>query len=252
MIALEALNEASAAEFVAALDGLVERAPWVLQAAAAHRPYPTVTALLDGLLRALEAAPLADQLAFLNRHEPLVAGPLPIGLTEASRREQGDAPLGTLIAPAALAALNRDYQARFGYPFILCLRRHSSANVLRQLRARLTAAPAAEWHMALQEIGHVVRLRLLDRVAGPGLPRAAGSILAELTRPSRATLSLEGVTLFAAPLPPGRHLLLQGAPLRLGHYRLQLDGAAIDAWPQLAESDHLLSDRQGPAPAGFA
>ncbi|WP_200845330.1 2-oxo-4-hydroxy-4-carboxy-5-ureidoimidazoline decarboxylase [Roseomonas sp. 18066] len=226
------MNAASPEDFCAALEGVVERAPWVVAAAAAQRPFADLASLHGALVAALLAAPEEAQRAFLNAHEPLVAGPLPTTLTEASRREQGDTPLGALVTPEALAAQNAAYRDRFGFPFILCLRRHSSANVLRCLATRLAAPVEAELAVALTEIGHVIRLRLRDRIEGP--PPAMLGVA--LDRPATVRLQLEDTTLFDGALPAGRHPL---APLRMGRWRLWADGAPTEIWPENAEAEIL-------------
>jgi 2-oxo-4-hydroxy-4-carboxy-5-ureidoimidazoline decarboxylase len=163
MMSLDALNAASVEDFTAALAGVVERAPWVVAEAAALRPFADLAALHGALVACLRAAPRARLLAFLNAHEPLVAGPLPESLTAASRSEQAAVPLSALIDPEALGAWNAEYLVRFGFPFIICLRRHSAAGVLQQLGQRLAAEPEAELETALDEIAAVIHFRLLDR-----------------------------------------------------------------------------------------
>ena len=56
-LTLSGLNELPASSFVAALGEVFEHAPWVAEAAAAGRPYPTVTALHDAMMQAVRQAP---------------------------------------------------------------------------------------------------------------------------------------------------------------------------------------------------
>lgn len=250
MTPLDALNTASAAEFGAALEGVFERAPWVAERTAPLRPFATMAELHAALMQVLRAAGRARLLDFLNAHEPLVAGPLPETLTAASRQEQGDAPLGALVTPQALTARNAAYRQRFGFPFILCLRRHSAANVLRQLDRRLTAEPAAEFATALEEIGHVSRFRLLARVTGPGAPDLAGRIAVRAATPVEVSLEREGAAVAWAALPAGAAVtLLEETPLRLGHYTLRDEAGAVlrEFWPEVAEAQHLLEISPAPA-----
>ncbi|ONG53175.1 OHCU decarboxylase [Pseudoroseomonas deserti] len=163
MILLSDLNAASEDAFCAALEGVVERAPWAVAEAAAMRPFADLDALHGALMARLRMAPRDRLLAFLNAHEPLVAGPLPDSLTEASRREQGAVPLAALIEPEALGALNAEYLARFGFPFIICLRRYSAPEVLQQLGLRLASDVETEFSTALDEVSAVVRFRLSDK-----------------------------------------------------------------------------------------
>jgi 2-oxo-4-hydroxy-4-carboxy-5-ureidoimidazoline decarboxylase len=221
---LATLNAASAEGFAAALDGIFERAPWVAAGAAAARPFADGQALHAALMRVLEGAGKTACLAFLNGHEPLVAGPLPTSLTASSRLEQGDLPLGALIDAEALAVLNSAYQRRFGFPFVIALRRHTAANVLRELHRRLAAELATEWPAALAEVGHVTRYRLLARL---GEPVPSGSIAVELTWPVRALqLAREGQVITRRAVPAGARgplPLWHEAPLRLGAYQLLVD-----------------------------
>ncbi|MBO1080080.1 2-oxo-4-hydroxy-4-carboxy-5-ureidoimidazoline decarboxylase [Roseomonas haemaphysalidis] len=245
MTTLAALNAASAGGFASALDGIFERAPWVAADAAAARPFADASALHTALMRALENAGEAAFRAFLNGHEPLVAGPLPDSLTASSRLEQGDLPLGALIGADALAALNAAYRQRFGFPFVVALRRRTAADVLRELHRRLAAEPAAEWPQALAEVGHVTRFRLLARL---GEPVPGGSIRVELAGPVRAlVLEREGQVIARMAAPAGGGVTLwREAPLRLGAYRLLADGRPHDFRPEQAEGETVLPLR-GPA-----
>ncbi|WP_426955260.1 2-oxo-4-hydroxy-4-carboxy-5-ureidoimidazoline decarboxylase [Muricoccus radiodurans] len=163
-LTLEDLNSAGAADFSAALDGVFEHAPWVAARAAAARPFGSVAALHDRLMAVIRAAPEAERLRFLKGHPELTAGPLASDLTAASRAEQGGVALGGLAGAAELDALTAAYRVRHGIPFIICLRRHTAASVLRELRQRLDRDTATEHAAALEEVGHVSRLRLAERV----------------------------------------------------------------------------------------
>ena len=55
-LTLSGLNALPASSFVAALGEVFEHAPWVAEAAAAGRPYPTVTALHDAMMQAVRQA----------------------------------------------------------------------------------------------------------------------------------------------------------------------------------------------------
>ena len=249
MTSLATLNAASAGDFATALDGIFERAPWVAAGAAAARPFADAASLHATLMQALRDAGDAACHAFLNGHEPLVAGPLPESLTASSRVEQGDLPLGALIGAEVLAALNATYRQRFGVPFIIALRRHTAANVLRELHRRLVADPVAELQTALVEVGHVTRYRLLARL---GETPAPGSIVADLAQSlpdgSVLLLSREGQVIARHAPAPGCHgpvSLWQEAPLRLGHYRLTVGERGYDIWPEAAEGENLVSQFEG-------
>ena len=69
-----------------------------------------------------------------------------------------------------LANANRDYEARFGYIFIICATGKSAAEMLDALEQRLTHEPAQELRIAAEEQRRITRLRLarlVDVDAGP-------------------------------------------------------------------------------------
>lgn len=164
---LAEINAIPAAEFATALGDVFEHAPWVAERAAAGRPYPTVAALHDGLMRAVHGAPAATQLAFVRGH-PELGGKLARAgaMTEPSRSEQGGIGLDRLNEEefARFERLNAAYRKRFGFPFIIAVRRHKRASILAEFERRMGNDPAAELATALTEIGHITRLRLDAKV----------------------------------------------------------------------------------------
>jgi 2-oxo-4-hydroxy-4-carboxy-5-ureidoimidazoline decarboxylase len=160
---LPEINAMPAAEFVAALGDVFEHAPWVAERAAAGRPYRSVAALHAALVQAVRDAPTATQLAFVRGH-PELGGKLARAgdMTEASKSEQGGLGLDRLSDEefTRFERLNRAYRERFGFPFVICVRRHTRASILSEFERRLKNDPAAELAAALAEIGEITRLRL--------------------------------------------------------------------------------------------
>jgi 2-oxo-4-hydroxy-4-carboxy-5-ureidoimidazoline decarboxylase len=249
MPTLDQLNTMPADDFVAALDGVFEHAAWVAQAAAAQRPFASVTALHDALMQAIHAAPQEVCLAFLCGHPPLspkaLADP---NLTTSSRAEQGG--LGMTSLGDNLARFETGssaYEARFGFPFIVCVRRQTPPFVLRGLERRLGNTPDQERAAALAEIGYITRLRLVDRVTGPGMPKIAGHLSAHVLDTARGKaaegirieLLREGVPIREAVTNhDGRtdSPLWSGEPLRVGRYELRFHVEDYYAgWPNVTD-----------------
>src|SRR6476661_5631953 len=137
---LAALNAADRDAFVAALGGIFEHAPWVAERAFALRPFATVA----DLHRALMAAGEEEQLAFIRGHPELGGKVARAGaMTAESRREQGSLGLDRLSDKefARFERLNADYRARFGMPFIICVRRHTRDSILDNFERRLGNTP---------------------------------------------------------------------------------------------------------------
>ncbi len=249
MPTLGQLNAMPAAAFVAALDGVFEHAVWVAETAASHRPFPTVVALHDGLMAVVRAAPEDARIAFLRGHPPLspkaLADP---NLTAASRSEQdglGMASLGQRLA--VFEAGSAAYEARFGFPFIVCVRRQTPPFVLRGLERRLTNTPDQEAAAALAEIGHIARLRLVDRVTGPGMPETGGHLSAHVldTARGKAAAGIR-IEVLCEDVPVAEAVtnqdgrtdapLLADGPLRIGRYELRFHvGDYYAGWPNVTD-----------------
>lgn len=176
---LDDLNRLTAGEFSAAVGDTFELAPWVSEAAAAKRPFATVTALHDAMMGAVRAAPRERQLAFVCGHPDLAGKAARAGdVTEESRREQASVGLDTLSEEefARFHRLNDAYKAKFGFPFIVCVRRHTRDSILAQFERRLRHDPFTEFAAALQEISFITRLRIAAKVTGEGMPRVNGRL----------------------------------------------------------------------------
>src|SRR5436305_5142881 len=175
---LAGLNDLPASSFVAALGEVFEHAPWVPEATAPGRPYPTVTALHDAMMQALRRAAPERQLAFIGGHPELGSRVKRADLTDHSQSEQGGLGLDRLSAEEfdRFSRLNAAYRERFGFPFIICVRRHTRDSILRQFERRAHNDTETELAAALDEIGFITRLRLVGKVDGPGKPKTDGRL----------------------------------------------------------------------------
>jgi 2-oxo-4-hydroxy-4-carboxy-5-ureidoimidazoline decarboxylase len=118
------------------------------------------------LRAAIEAATADERLALLRGHPELaVSG----AMTRESVGEQNAAGLDRLSASGRerFAALNKAYRERFGFPFILCVRRHGRDSILREFERRLHLPADQERETALAEVLRIGALRLDGRVSGP-------------------------------------------------------------------------------------
>ena len=169
MISLDQLSTRDRRAFVAAVGDVFEHAPWVAERAYAARPFVTVAALHGAMMQALRSAPRNEQLAFLRGHPELAGKVARAGaMTPDSRAEQGGLGLDRL-SPADFARFERAnaaYARKFGFPFIVCVRRHASAeSILATFEQRVGNDIETEFAAALTEIGHITRLRLEAKIA---------------------------------------------------------------------------------------
>jgi 2-oxo-4-hydroxy-4-carboxy-5-ureidoimidazoline decarboxylase len=240
MIQLEHLNGLSRGDFVAALDGIVEHATWVLEAAHEAAPFADLAALLAAVEQAIRAAAPERRLALLRGHPDLAGKAARAGdLTRESTAEQASAGLDRLSAEefAAFHRLNDAYRARFGFPFLVCVRRHGKESILRQFERRVGHDQAQEEATAIDEIRRIVALRLDQRVDAPERLKVHGRLsthvldtqrgrpaqgiaiaLHELDAAGRATLVAEAVT-----NADGRtdQPLIAGRPVPIARYELR-------------------------------
>lgn len=165
MPTLDDISKLDRRAFTFALGHLFEHSPWVAEETWAKRPFASAEALHAALCTTMRAAPMDGQLALIRAH-PDLAGRLARQkqLTAESTREQASAGLDQLT-DAELAEFTRHndtYQAKFGFPFIICARLNAKASILAAMAARLPNPPAVEFTTALAEIEKIAWLRLQD------------------------------------------------------------------------------------------
>ena len=168
-LSIDALQTLERDGFVTLLGGVVEHSPWVVQRAWAKRPFNSFEALFEVLSGCIHDAAPAEQVALVRVHPELAGREAVAGtMTPDSNAEQGR--LGLLaLSPqdmARLTDLNRRYQAKFGFPFVVALRLHASlASVFQAFEARLAHDAGTELTIALQQVCEVMRGRLARAVA---------------------------------------------------------------------------------------
>ena len=238
-VSLDELNHADRARFIAALGDIFEDAPWVADAVADGRPYQTVTALHEAMMAAVRARTKPEQIAFIAAHPDLAGKAARAGtMASASVSEQAGLGLDRLSDAefAAFERMNAAYRSKFDIPFVICVRRQTRDAILAAFERRLGNDAATEIEAALTEIGYITRLRLADRVEGPGAPVVAGHLsthvldtyhgrpaagvaveLFEIGRSARALLMSFRTNSDGRTDRP----LVSDAPLRVGTYELQ-------------------------------
>ncbi|HEU5438698.1 MAG TPA: 2-oxo-4-hydroxy-4-carboxy-5-ureidoimidazoline decarboxylase [Ktedonobacterales bacterium] len=165
---LTELNAMDRDAFSAALAGLFEGPPWIVAAAWDARPFASRHALHHALCRVMEAAPEERKVALIRAHPDLVGRAALAGtLTPASTAEQAAAGLDRLSPDeiATFQRLNADYQARFGFPFVICARKNKKVSILAGFAERMAHTREQEIATALAEVAKICWLRLCDAVA---------------------------------------------------------------------------------------
>src|SRR5476651_2089871 len=239
LMTLADLNRTDLAGFEAAVGDTFELARWVAAAAHAKRPFASVTALHETMMAAVRAAPRDAQLAFLHNHPDLAGNAARAGeITAESRSEQASVGLDSLSQEeiARFHRLNDAYKARFGFPFIVCVRRHTRDSILQQFERRLPNDEAQEFATAVQEVFYITRLRIAAKVTGEGVPQVDGRLSTHVLD-THAGRPAPGVAIELYEFAGGRaqrigstvtnadgrtdQPLIAGRPLPIGRYELQ-------------------------------
>ena len=168
-ISIRQVNAVSEADFVQLLGGIFEHSPWVAEQVVAQRPFASVAALHAAMVARIEAAGIGKQIAMIRAH-PELAGKAAVRgeLTDESTREQSGAGLNQCTPQEfeKLQQLNADYNARFGFPFIVAVRGHTRHSIMALFEARLKNTPDVEMRECLNQIFKIGRLRLDDCLTG--------------------------------------------------------------------------------------
>ena len=174
-LTLQQLNAATQPAFTALLDGTYEHSPWIAHSAWAQRPFRTLAQLKHSLVLALREAGRDAQLQLIRAH-PELAGKAMVSqtLTAESTNEQGKAGL-TDCTPQEfefIQQLNADYNAKFGWPFILAVRGPNAkkdgpgltrAEIIATFQRRLAGHPDHEFAESLRNIHRIAEIRLNDK-----------------------------------------------------------------------------------------
>jgi 2-oxo-4-hydroxy-4-carboxy-5-ureidoimidazoline decarboxylase len=160
---LSELNACSKDDFVAALANIFEHSPWIAEQAASMRPFAGVNQLFDAMKAAVDRAPSELRLALIKAHPDLAdKTQRAAGLTSESSAEQNSVGLDRLSDAeyVAFERVNNAYRSKFGFPYIVCVRRHTKDSILRDFERRLPNDARAETQKSIEEICRIAALRV--------------------------------------------------------------------------------------------
>jgi 2-oxo-4-hydroxy-4-carboxy-5-ureidoimidazoline decarboxylase len=141
--------------FIQKYANIFEHSPWI-----PDRAYGLPgDDLHANFMSVLNAATDAEKLDLIRAHPELAAR---VALTDSSTAEQQGAGLRALTEEEfqKFFALNAAYREKFGFPFVICVRRHTKSSILAAFESRLQNDAATEQATALREIADIAKLRL--------------------------------------------------------------------------------------------
>ena len=129
-----------------------------------HRPYQSLEKLIEIANDVWWSLQPSDWLEAFRSHPKIGEKKATESVSAQSREWSGQEQAGVSNAPEeavdALATLNRAYEQKFGFIFIICASGKSSEEMLAALRERLNNDPAAELQIAATEQSKITELRL--------------------------------------------------------------------------------------------
>jgi OHCU decarboxylase len=165
--AIEALNRLPEEAFALALRPLFETAPPLANGLFRGRPYRSYEELLERAEAVAAGLTSAQKTEVINAHPRIGEQPDAVRQRSAlSYREQGYAGEAALDRDQVariyqeLAELNRAYEARFGFRFVVFVNRRPKGEIVDVLKARLGRSRAEEMETAVGEMLAIARDRL--------------------------------------------------------------------------------------------
>ncbi|WBL33859.1 allantoinase PuuE [Sinirhodobacter sp. HNIBRBA609] len=163
-------SEMDRTTFVTRYGSIFEHSPWIAERAFDLELGPahdSAIGLHNALARMFRSASPDERMGVLRAH-PDLAGKLAQAkrLTAESTSEQASAGLDALTDDerAAFTRLNDTYTARFGFPFIIAVRDHDKAGILRAFETRIANSPEQEFTTACAQVERIAYLRLKDQL----------------------------------------------------------------------------------------
>ncbi|NOK86205.1 MAG: 2-oxo-4-hydroxy-4-carboxy-5-ureidoimidazoline decarboxylase [Chloroflexi bacterium AL-W] len=158
---LETLNQLPESEFLREIGGPLEGEIWLAARVTAQRPFPDAQALIAAFKAVMQVATPDEKIRLMQSHPPLAVAQ---AMSTTSIKEQSSAGLNQLTPEefTEFRQLNDSYSARFGFPFVICVREHTKDSILTHFRQRLTHTLEQEIENGAVEVFKILRLRLLD------------------------------------------------------------------------------------------
>jgi 2-oxo-4-hydroxy-4-carboxy--5-ureidoimidazoline (OHCU) decarboxylase len=143
---IEELNGLDAADFAGVMARIFEPNPPLLERLARRRPFRSYAELIATAREIVGRMSDAERLALLASHPRIGTGGT---MSDASRREQGAA--ANAEVERQLERLQDDYERRFGFRFVVFVRRRPRDEILAVLRTRLLNPRSIELAAGIDE-----------------------------------------------------------------------------------------------------
>ena len=161
MDSIDKFNKLSKAEFISIFGNIFEKTEWVAERCYESKPYNNLDELVSKMMKIFENIEKERHLEILNSHPDLTVEKK---LTEDSKNEQKNASLNQCNDKEFLEFknLNEEYKKKFGFPFIIAVKRKNKEEILNSFRQRITNNINLEFEEAKKQVKKIASFRLSE------------------------------------------------------------------------------------------
>ena len=159
---LNKIDKLSETEFTEVFGNIFENAGWIAEILYRQKPFKNFQDLSNKMISIFENANNQNKLKILNSH-PDLADKAKIGsLTSDSNKEQSNAGLDQCTKEEfnEFKNLNLEYKNKFGFPFIIAVKKKNTAEILVNFKKRISSDKKIEFDEAIKQIKQIANLRL--------------------------------------------------------------------------------------------
>lgn len=158
------INQMSQRAFVEVLGGVFEHTPEIALKAWTKRPFVDVEELHQQMIAVVNEMSSEEQLRLIRAHPDLGSK---VKMAEASVQEQASVGLEQVSYEEyeRFKFLNQSYKNKFGFPFIVAVKKHTKTSILEVFEHRLQNSIDVEKQQALVEIAEITKFRLMNLVS---------------------------------------------------------------------------------------
>ena len=159
MDSIDKFNKLSKTEFISIFGNIFEKTEWIAEKCYESKPYNNLDELVSKMMEIFENIEKERHLKILNSHPDLAVEKK---LTENSKNEQKNASLNLCNDEEFIEfkKLNEEYKKKFGFPFIIAVKKKNKEEILNSFRQRITNNINLEFEEAKKQVKKIASFRL--------------------------------------------------------------------------------------------
>ena len=159
---LNKINKLSQIEFTEVFGNIFENASWIAEKLYKEKPFVNFRDLSEKMLNVFNNTNNENKLKILNSHPDLADKTKIVSLSLDSDLEQSNAGLDRCTEEEfnEFKNLNIEYKKKFGFPFILAVKKRSKIEILDNFRKRILSDKKIEFNVAVEQVKKIAVLRL--------------------------------------------------------------------------------------------